>query len=92
MVNWWLRFAILFEGVKKVCRNQKILLDGEMADLVEGAGICESLGLPRGAIFAVFLRVLQKPWFFIKEELLCVVCEAVVEHLVLHSENILHFN
>jgi len=50
---------------------------------VEGAGMCESLGLPRVTIFAVF---------FIKEELLCVVCEAVVEHLVLHSENILHFN
>jgi len=31
-------------------------------------------------------------WFLIKEELLCVVCEAVVEHLVLHGENILHFN
>jgi hypothetical protein len=30
--------------------------------------------------------------FFIKEELLFVVCEAVVEHLVLHGENILHFN
>jgi hypothetical protein len=30
--------------------------------------------------------------FLIKEELLCEVCEAVVEYLVLHSENILHFN
>jgi hypothetical protein len=49
---------------------------------VEGAGIYESL---------VFQRS-QFCGFLIKEELLCVVCEAVVEHLVLHSENILHFD